>query len=618
MINNGFIKVCSITPKLEVGNPLYNVKEMLNALEACKASIAVFPELSITGYTCGDLFYSNVLLSDTLKALEYLLKNNKFDGILAVGAPLENGGSLFNTAIIIKKNEILGVIPKRSLPNTSEYYEKRWFKSSANENKTSIMVLGKSYPFGNIIFHDYDNNLHIGVEICEDMWSTISPGNILALNGCNVILNLSASNETLGKDSIRRATVLENSRRNCGAYIYASAGVSESSSDTVYSGHNIIASLGKIVCESESFSLDNDIIYGDIDLSMINYKRRQNSNFHDNIHIDFAYQNVEFNLKKDGDYLFENDIYKLPFVPKYNELEAFNKIAALQENALIKRVLHTNCKTLVIGVSGGLDSTLALLVAYQAFKKLGRDMSDIIAVTMPGFGTSLRTKSNAMAMMERLGLTVLVKPINDACLEHFKLIEHDINNKDITYENAQARMRTLILMDLANKYNGIVLGTGDLSELALGWCTYNGDQMSMYGINAGIPKTLVQFMVKYYALYKFSEIKDVLLDIVDTPISPELSGSDQKTEEQVGKYEINDYILYRHLCAGDNEDRIKILLVKAFGMSRDESDAYVNKFFKRFFTQQFKRAALPDGPKILDVSLSPRGDYRIPSDIKRF
>ncbi|MGM9970783.1 MAG: NAD(+) synthase [Anaeroplasmataceae bacterium] len=618
MFKNGFLKVACITPSLEVGNPNYNVLEILKVLDECKSSIAVFPELCISGYTCGDLFYSDTLVSDCYQGLDYLLKNNKYKGILVIGAPLELGGSLFNCAIVIKGNEILGVVPKRSLPNNKEFYEKRWFKSSANENKNKIYVLGKYYPFGNIIFSDNKHNIHFGIEICEDMWSTVAPGNILALNGCNIILNLSASNETLGKDDIRRSTVLENSRRNCGAYVYASAGVNESTSDTVYSGHNIIASVGKIITETENFSLNSEIFYGDIDLSMINYLRRQNSNFHDNIHIDFDYQRVEFSILESDDYIFESKINPLPFVPNTNELKSFEKIASLQESALIKRLMHTKSKTIIIGVSGGLDSTLALLVSYQAFKKLNKDPKDIIAVTMPGFGTSDRTKSNAMVMMENLGLTVLVKPIGEACMDHFKLIEHDPNIKDVTYENTQARMRTLILMDLANKYNGIVLGTGDLSELALGWCTYNGDQMSMYGINAGIPKTLVRFMVHHYALTKFINIKDTLLDICDTPISPELSGSDQKTEDAVGKYEINDYILYRHLSCGDSEERIVYLLTKAFMMNLAEAEKYVKNFFFRFFTQQFKRQALPDGPKILDVSLSPRGDYRIPSDIKRF
>lgn len=617
MYYNGFLKVASITPELEVGNPLFNVSEMLKILDNIKSSIAVFPELCITGYTCGDLFYTNVLLNDSMKALDYFLKNNKYKGLVVLGMPLINGGSLFNCAVVIKNKEILGVVPKRSLPNSKEFYEKRWFKPAYNESKDKIILFNKEYPFGNLIFHDNDKCIHIGIEICEDMWSTIAPGNILALNGCNIILNISASNETLGKSDIRRTTVLENSRRNCGAYVYASAGVNESTSETVFSGHNIIASCGEIIKETENFSMQSEVIYGDIDVSAINFKRRSNTNFHDNIHIDFKYQDIYFNLEESNDFVFEDKINTLPFVPQNDEVTKFNKIASLQEFALFKRLKHTKAKSLVIGVSGGLDSTLALLVAYQAFKKLNYDMKNIIAVTMPGFATSSRTKSNAMKLMEELGLTVLVKPIKEVCKEHFKLIEHDPNIHDITYENTQARMRTMILMNLANKYNGLVLGTGDLSELALGWCTYNGDQMSMYGINAGIPKTLVSFMIKYYALVKFENIKDILLDIIDTPISPELSDVGQKTEDSVGKYEINDYILYRYLTCGDSEDRIKYLLKKAFNMPTEEANKYVDNFFHRFFSQQFKRQALPDSPKILDVSLAPRSDYRMPSDVKR-
>lgn len=617
MLAKGFIKVSAVTPILKVGNPKFNIKEILKLLNENKSSIVVFPELCVTGYSCNDLFYSKTLLDEAYEALEYFLSNNNHPGIVALGMPVLNEGSLFNAAIIIKGNKILGVVPKRSLPNTHEFYEKRWFKPAYNSSKKDIYLLGNNYPFGNLIFSDNKNNIHIGVELCEDMWSTISPGNIQALNGCNIILNLSASNEVLGKSDIRRASVIESSRKNNGAYIYSSAGVYESTSDTVFSGHDIIASCGNIVVEDECFSLDSVTLYGDIDLDMINYKRIQNSNFHDNIHIDYNYQEVLFNLDNNSDFEFEDELSKDPFIPTKNEYESFRKMANLQEFALIKRIKQTHSKSIIIGVSGGLDSTLALLVAVEAFDKLGLDRKNIIAVTMPGFGTSSRTKSNAEIMMEKLGLTVLVKPIKDDVLAHFKTIEHDPNNHDITFENAQARYRTMILMDLANKYQGFVLGTGDLSELALGWCTYNGDQMSMYGINAGLPKTLVRFMVKMHALNGFSDIKETLIDICETPISPELTDESQKTEDSVGKYEINDFILYRYLYSGDKKDRIIFLLKKAYNMNENDAQAYVDKFFHRFITQQFKRQALPDGPKILEVSLSPRGDYRMPSDIER-
>ncbi len=618
MFHNGFLKVSCATPDLEVGNPKYNASCILDILSDTKSSVCVFPELCLTGYTCGDLFYQNMLIKDALFYLLKIVKENTYKGLFVVGCPIEYKGSLYNCGVVIYKNEILGIVPKRSLPNSSEFYEKRWFKSSNNDNLSSVIIDDKKIPFGNIIFSDVKNNIHIGVEICEDMWSTISPGNILSLKGANVILNLSASNETLGKSDIRKTSVLENSRRNCGAYIYASAGVNESTTDTVFSGHNMVCQVGKLLKETENFSTNNEVIYADIDIDMINFKRRSNTNFHDYINIEFNYQRVMFNLEKTDSFAFENEFDKTPFVPKDECVKAFDKISSLQEFALFKRIKHTNCKTLVIGISGGLDSTLALLVCVCAFKKLNKDLKDIIAVTMPGMGTSDRTYNNALLMMKSLGVTILNKPIVNASLEQFELIGHDKDVTDTTYENVQARIRTMILMNLANKHNGLVIGTGDLSELALGWCTYNGDQMSMYGINAGIPKTLVKFVVTYYAKVKFGEIYDILKDIVDTPISPELLPGVQKTEDSVGKYDINDFILYRFLSCGDDEARIKYLLEITFNLDSKISGEYVKNFFFRFFTQQFKRQALPDSPKILDVSLASRSDYRIPSDIKRW
>ena len=615
MIKNGFLKVACATPVLKVGNPKFNVSIILEMCQNNKASVIVFPELCVTGYSCQDLFYSEELLCESLNALDFFLKNNSFKGIVVLGLPIVNEGSLYNCAVVINGDKILGVVPKRSLPSAHEFQEKRWFKPAYNKNSDTIRLFDEFYPFGNIIFNDYKNDIHIGVEICEDMWSTISPGNILALNGCNMILNLSASNETLGKSDIRRASVIESSRKNNGAYVYASAGVYESTADTVFSGHDIIASCGEIIKESDNFNLDSNILYGDIDINAINFKRRSNTNFHDNIHIDFPHVDVEFALAETS-YEFEDEINPEPFIPS-SEYESYRRIASLQEFALIKRIKTTHSKSVVIGVSGGLDSTLALLVCISAFKRLKMDLMQIIAVTMPGFGTSKRTKGNAIDMMEGEGITVLEMPIGDDVMSHFKLIGHDSKIHDVTFENAQARYRTMILMNLANKYNGFVLGTGDLSELALGWCTYNGDQMSMYGINAGLPKTLVRFMVRMHALHDFKEIKDTLIDVCNTPISPELTDENQHTEDSVGKYEINDFILYRYLTCGDNRDRIIYLLGLAFNLSKEEATQYTNKFFHRFITQQFKRQALPDGPKILEVSLSPRGDYRMPSDVER-
>lgn len=617
MYSKGFIKVASVTPKLKVGNPKYNVDEMLSILKDVTSSITVFPELSVTAYTCNDLFFQESLIRNTKESIAFLLENNPYHGILVIGAPLEVDGVLYNCAFVIQDQKILGIIPKFYLPNTGEFYEKRWFQSGFEivGVKKMVKYLKQEVPFGQIVFTDNDE-LTFGIEICEDMWAPVSPGNLLAINGAKVILNLSASNEVLGKREIRRRAILEHTRRNAGAYVYSSAGVNESTSETVFSGHNLIAQNSELIVETENFNQESEVIYGDIDLEKIDYSRRTNASYRDAINrYQIDYTEVSFTLTKTKDYQFEKKFDSTPFVPKVNILEDFEKIAALQENALIKRVKHVRAKSLVIGVSGGLDSTLALLIAVRVYDNQGLDRKNIIGVTMPGLHTSAHTKKNALDMMSSLGVTILDIDINNHVKEHFKLIGHDGKTEDITYENTQARARTMILMNLANKHNGLVLGTGDLSELALGWCTYNGDQMSMYGINAGIPKTLVRFMIYNYALYKFEEgVRNTLLSIVDTPITPELA-SNQKTEDTIGKYEINDFIIHRTLRFGDNEGRIEWLLPKVFDMTKKESKQYSSNFFRRFYAQQFKRQASPDSPKILDISISPRGDLRLPSDI---
>ncbi len=618
MYSNGLIKVASVTPKLKVGNPQFNVGEMLDILKEVKASITVFPELSVTAYTCNDLFFQESLLSNTKKAITHLLEENKYQGIIVIGAPLEVDGVLYNCAFVIQGSKILGIIPKFYLPNTGEFYEKRWFQSGFNiiENYNEVKYLNQIVPFGYIVFKDQNDEVSFGIEVCEDMWAPVSPGNILSLNGARIILNLSASNEVLGKREIRRRTILEHSRRNAGAYVYSSAGVNESTSETVFSGHNVIAQNSELIVETENFNQESEVIYGDIDLEKIDFARRTNASYRDSLNrYRHKFNEVIFKLEKSEDYNFAKKFDSTPFVPKVNILEDFEKIAALQENALIKRIKHVRAKSLVIGISGGLDSTLALLIACRVYDNLGIDKKEIIGVTMPGLHTSKLTKKNAMDMMQNLGVKILDININNHVKEHFKLIGHDGVTEDITYENTQARARTMILMNLANKYQGLVLGTGDLSEMALGWCTYNGDQMSMYGINVGIPKTLVRFMIHNYAIHKFSEnVRQTLLSIVDTPITPELT-SNQKTEDTIGKYEINDFIIHRVLRYGDKEDRISWLLPKVFGISCDESSSYASNFFRRFYSQQFKRQATPDGPKILDISVSPRGDLRLPSDI---
>ena len=620
MVHNGFIKVATVTPKLKVGNPKYNVNEMLLLLKDIKSSITVFPELGISAYTCNDLFFQESLLNNVKENMAVLLKNNPYDGILIVGLPLEIEGVLYNTAFVIQKDKILGVVPKYYLPNTGEFYEKRWFQSGFDivSKVKEITYLDQTVPFGNLVFKD-NKDISFGIEICEDMWAPISPGNILAINGARMIINLSASNEVLGKREIRRRSILEHSRRNAGAYIYCSAGVNESTSETVFSGHNVICQNSELIVETENFNQESEIIYGDIDLSKIDFSRRTNASYRDTLHkFDYEVQEVFFTLKESNDFVFEKKFDSTPFVPKVNVLGDFEKIAALQENALLKRIKHVRAKSLIVGISGGLDSTLALLIAVRVYDNLGLSRKQIIGVTMPGLHTSKRTKKNALDMMNNLGVTVLDIDINKHVRDHFELIGHDGKTEDITYENTQARARTMILMNLANKHNGLVLGTGDLSELVLGWCTYNGDQMSMYGVNAGIPKTLVSFMIYNYALNKFDDdVKDTLLDIIDTPITPELASS-QKTEDTIGKYEINDFIIHRVLRYGDDQDRIKWLIGIVFEMDEETSNRYSTNFFRRFYSQQFKRTALPDSPKILDISISPRGDLRLPSDIDIF
>lgn len=618
MKNHDFLKISMISPKLEVGNPLFNVKEMIASLVDNRSAIAVFPELGISAYTCNDLFFHQDLFDDVSKGLDYLLNNNPFDGVVICGLPLIVKEMVLNCAIAIQKNKLLGVVPKFYLPNTKEYYEKRWFGSGFDvvEHVQSITLLNQEVPFGNLIFTYED--IKFGIEICEDMWATITPGNLLSVNGANIIINISASNETLGKDKIRRNAVLEHSRKNCGIYIYTSAGASESTSETVFSGHNIVCSNGLLIKEQERFSLSTEIVYADLDLHRLAYDRRSNSSFRDSIlKYRHTYQTVPFICNESEDYIFEEVFNQYPFVPVKQQLQDFEKIASIQEYGLAKRIEHMGIKNLTIGVSGGLDSSLAILIACRVFDRLQLDRKGIYAITMPALATSSRTKDNAHQLMKYLGVTTEEINLSAHVKDHLKLLHHDLVTEDTTYENTQARARTMILMNKANQINGIVLGTGDLSEIALGWSTYNGDQMSMYNVNGGIPKTLVRFMIKMYADHVFDQdIRTCLYDILDTPITPELTHN-QSTESIIGKYEINDFILYRFLMCGDDEERIKFLLPKVFQNSQEELNNYTSNFFKRFYSQQYKRQATPDCPKVLDYALSPRSDFRMPSDVKR-
>lgn len=617
-MNNGFIKISLASPKLEVGNPEFNIQEMIRLLNGNSSQITVFPELGITGYSCGDLFFQKSLFDDTLEAINHLLTHNPYKGIIILGAPLEVEGMVLNCAIVVQNNQLLGVVPKFYLPNTKEYYEKRWFKSGFDvvEHITSIKLLNQVVPFGNLIFEHKD--IQFGIEICEDMWATITPGNLLSVNGANIIFNISASNETLGKDTIRRNAVLEHSRKNCGVYVYCSAGASESSSETVFSGHNIVGQNASLISETNNFSLESEILYVDLDIDKLKHDRRNNSSFRDSIlKYKHSYQKVEFNLIKLDVFDFEEAFDQYPYVPKEDVYKNFQEIASIQEFGLAKRIRHIGIKNIVIGVSGGLDSSLALLVACRAFDHLNIDRSNILAYTMPALHTSERTKQNAIKLMDLLGVHHQSIDLSEHVMDHLKLLEHDTVTQDITYENTQARARTMILMNKANMHQAIVLGTGDLSEIALGWSTYNGDQMSMYNVNGGIPKTVVRFMIKAYADHMFdASIKTCLYDILDTPITPELA-SNQETEQLIGKYEINDFILYRFLNCGDTSDRIRFLLSKTFQLDEEKTNEYVDNFFRRFYAQQFKRTASPDSPKVFDMGLSPRSDYRMPSDIKR-
>ncbi len=618
MYNNGFLKVSLISPKLEVGNPEFNVREMLAALKDNPSAIAVFPELGITGYTCNDLFFLKTLYDDVDAAVRFFLKHNSFSGIVVCGLPLIVEEMALNAAMVIQQDRILGVVPKSYLPSTREYYEKRWFKSGLDviEKIKTIHAFDQEIPFGNLIFTAGD--IRFGVEVCEDMWATITPGNLMSVNGANIIINISASNETLGKEEIRRNAVAEHSRKNSGIYLYCSAGASESSSDTVFSGHNIVAQNGIILREAEIFSLETNILYADIDIPRIQHERRNNSSFRDSIlKYRFVYQNVPVTITETSGFSFTEPLDSLPFVPKTDPKRKFEKIASIQIYGLAKRMRHLEYRKLLIGVSGGLDSALALLVACKAFDTLQLDRKGIIAVTMPALATSERTSNNATKLIDALGVTKKAINLKEHVIDHLNLIGHDGVTEDTTYENAQARARTMALMNLANQVEGIVLGTGDLSEIALGWSTYNGDQMSMYNVNAGLPKTLVRFMIRSFAEHVFSgDVSACLEDIVATPISPELK-KDQATESQIGKYEINDFILYRFLACGDIEARIIYLLKSVFGLDEEQATAYTDNFFKRFYSQQYKRQASPDAPKILEVALSSRSDFRMPSDVKR-
>ena len=623
-MKDGFIRVAAATPKIQVADCMYNreqIEQMMKEAYERQASLVVFPELCLTGYTCGDLFLQDILLDQTLNALKDLLEASKSTDVLTVvGMPLEVNGKLYNVAVFFKEGQILGVIPKTFIPNYSEFYEARHFERGIKK-PICIELLGQDVWFGTQLLFKCSNmqGLVIGGEICEDLWAPNPPSIQHALSGATVIVNLSASDEVAGKSDYRKSLVAGQSARLVCAYVYAGAGDGESTTDLVFPGHDLICENGTCLAESKSF--ENGIVYADIDLGRLNSDRRRMTTFIQNSDVDYMYIPFEI-CKKELE--LERFIDSNPFVPKGDgdRQKRCEEILNIQAVGLKKRLEHTHCQNAVVGISGGLDSTLALLVTVRAFDMLGMDRKKIMAVTMPCFGTTDRTYNNACQLVNDLGADLHEVNIKDAVTLHFKDINQDLNNHDVTFENGQARERTQVLMDLANQRGGMVIGTGDLSELALGWATYNGDHMSMYGVNASIPKTLVRHLVQYYADTLAEEsLKAVLLDILDTPVSPELippkeGEITQKTEDLVGPYELHDFFLYYMIRFGFAPSKIYRLACKAFDgeYTSDTILKWMKNFYHRFFTQQFKRSCVPDGPKVGSVALSPRGDWRMPSD----
>lgn len=627
-MNYGMIRVAAASLKLKVANPSYNKEEIKKAIDKAleeEVKLLVTPELSITGYTCADLFFTKALQQasdDALFDIEAYTENKNI--VVIIGAPCSYKNKIYNCAFIIFNGKIIKIVPKINLANYNEFYEKRWFDSGINANGYYNEKYDAVMDAGSVF--SLDENSCIGIELCEDLWVPNPPSTQLALNGANIIVNLSASDEYVSKAKYRRDLVANQSARCISAYVYAGASVHESTTDLVFSGATLIAENGAIVAEGERFSRENIITVADIDVEKLNTLRRKNMSF-ENIdegyceRIDDESENEFDNSENDLKYRF---VDPHPFVPgnKDEVQERCQEIFAIQASGLAKRLEHVGSKGCVIGISGGLDSTLALLVAAEAMKLLGKPNSDIIGITMPGFGTTDRTYHNAIDLMKSLGVTVKEISIKAACVQHMQDIEHNPDVRDITYENTQARERTQILFDMANKYGCLLVGTGDLSELAMGWCTYNGDHMSMYGVNASVPKTLVRYLVDYVASVSDERTKAILLDVLDTPVSPELLPPDengriaQKTEDNIGPYELHDFFLYNFVRFGFTKEKLSALAVKAFDGKYDKStiDKWLNVFIRRFFISQFKRSCIPDSPKVGSVSLSPRGDWRMPSD----
>ena len=619
----GYVRCAAASLKMEVANPRWNEQEMEHVIaEAVSNGVAilVLPECAMTGYTCADLFFQKTLLEETehqIAKLKKFLEGKEI--IVAVGAPIQIENKLYNMGIVLQNGHILGMVPKTYLPNYNEFYEQRWFASSADLKESEIEFLGEKVPVGKDLLFG-NQNTYFALEICEDLWSVIPPSDTYALNGATILLNLSASNETIGKKEYRENLIKMHSAKQISAYVYASSGPLESTTDILFSGATLIYENGSKLAEGKRFQFDTTLTIGDVDVEKLLHDRMKNTSFHTNqlepvrkIHCSIPATNQPI----------RRTYAKYPFVPSNpnKRNERADEILTIQSCALARRLKHTGSKKCILGVSGGLDSTLAYLVILRAFDILKIEPQNLIAVTMPGFGTTDRTYQNAKELIQKTGATLREVSIKDACILHYKDIGHDIHNHDVTYENVQARERTQILMDIANQESGLVIGTGDLSELALGWCTYNGDHMSMYAVNTSIPKTLVRYLVEY-EMQNNETLHDVLKSILDTPISPELLPPSkdgkilQKTESKIGPYMLHDFFLYHFLRNGFSTKKIFYLAKETFKDDYEEEELrkWLTVFMKRFFSQQFKRSCLPDGVKVGSVSLSPRGDLRMPSD----
>lgn len=630
MNTHGFVKVAAAVPAVRVGDCSFNAQHiisLINQAEKAQVSIIVFPELCITGYTCGDLFAQTLLLDEAEKALAQIANSTQGKNIIAlVGIPIRHQSALLNCAAVVQNGSVKALVSKTYLPNYKEFYEKRWFTSGAQYNDVTLNLCQQQVLLSNhLIFTN--NQLRFAIEICEDVWAPIPPSSLLALQGAEVIFNMSADNDCIGKHNYLKALLSQQSARCLAGYVFSSCGFGESTTDVVFGGNGLIYENGTLLATSKRFSFNEQLIITEIDVERLRTERQVNTTFATNQQVlgnQLQASLLALDTQQTPAIELTRHIEAHPFVPQGKALdERCEEIFAIQVAGLAKRITHTYSKTVVVGISGGLDSTLALLVCAKTFDKLGMNRKGIIGVTMPGFGTTDRTYQNAMNLMHSLGVTVREISIKDACIQHFKDIQHDINVHDVTYENGQARERTQILMDVANQCGGLVIGTGDLSELALGWATYNGDHMSMYGVNGSIPKTLVKYLVTWVAETGVDESsKATLLDIVDTPISPELIPADeqgnikQKTEDLVGPYELHDFFLYQFMRFGFRPAKIYFLAMHAFAEIYDDATIkkWLTTFCRRFFQQQFKRSCLPDGPKVGSVSLSPRGDWRMPSD----